>query len=53
VIHGVRFCPHEGCTTVWNRDVNAARNMRLVFEFMVRNKLERPASFKHLFALTR
>jgi hypothetical protein len=50
-IHGVRFCPH--CSTVWNRDVNAARNMRLVFEFMVRNKLVRPAPFKHLWALTK
>ena len=51
-IHGVRFCPHVGCRKIWNRDVNAARNMRLVFEYMVENKLQRPDPFKHIGALT-
>ena len=51
-IHGVRFCPHENCRTVWNRDVNAARNIRLVFEHMAKNSKVRPSPFAHLNALS-
>lgn len=50
-IHGVRWCSHQNCTTRWNRDVNAARNMRRVFLHMLENNKERPAAFKHAGAL--
>ena len=51
-IHGVRWCSHQNCTTRrWNRDVNAARNMRRVFLHMLENNLQRPAAFKHAGAL--
>ena len=51
-IHGVRWCSHQNCTTRrWNRDVNAARNMRRVFLHMLDNNLQLPAAFKHAGAL--
>jgi len=46
-LHGVRWCPHQDCRTTWNRDVNAARNMRQVFLHMLRHGHRRPAAFRH------
>ena len=37
--------------TRWNRDVNAARNMRQIFIHMITNNKSRPAPFKHPGAL--
>ena len=51
-IHGVRWCPHRNCTTRWNRDVNAARNMRQVFLYMLHNNQQRPRAFAHDGALS-
>ena len=48
-IHGVRWCPE--CETVWNRDVNAARNIRQVFLHMIQHGNHRPEGFKHEGAL--
>jgi len=52
-IHGVRRCPHRSCGLTWNRDVNAARNMRQVFLHMLHNGKKRPPLFQHAGALTR
>ena len=51
-IHGVRFCPHRHCRQVWNRDVNSARNMRLLFEYMALHSKVRPPPFRHKGART-
>ena len=48
-IHGVRWCPE--CRKLWNRDVNAARNMRQVFLHMLAHGLSRPEGFRHPGAL--
>ena len=40
------------CHTTWNRDVNAARNMRLLYLHMLRNGTVRPSPFKHAGALS-
>ncbi len=45
--HGVRWCPHQSCEKTWDRDVNAARNMRQVFLYMLRNGHRRPTAFQH------
>ena len=39
------------CETVWNRDVNAARNIRQVFLHMIQHGNHRPEGFKHEGAL--
>ena len=50
-IHGVRWCSHQNCTTRrWNRDVNAARNMRRVFLHMLEYNQQLPAAFKQKLA---
>ena len=41
--HAVRVCPH--CHTVWNRDVNAARNMRCLLECVAAGQA-RPAALR-------
>jgi transposase len=33
-LHGVRRCENAYCRTVWNRDVNAARNILRVFQHL-------------------
>ena len=38
-IHAVKVCPN--CSTTWNRDTNAARNIRTI----LRGRGERPAAF--------
>ena len=43
------WCPE--CETVWNRDVNAARNIRQVFLHMIAHGHSRPQGFKHEGAL--
>ena len=52
-IHGVRWCPE--CRKLWNRDVNAARNMRQVFLRMLAHtdpsRPARPEGFRHPGAL--
>jgi len=41
-IYGVRVCKH--CRVRWNRDINAARNMRLIFLYMVENRIWQPGN---------
>ena len=41
----LRTCRHM-CLTLWNRDVNAARNIRNIFLHMNQNEGERPEVFK-------
>ena len=43
-IHAVLKC--KNCSTTWNRDVMAARNMRHVFLYQAQHGGERPAPFK-------
>lgn len=43
-IHAVVKCDY--CSTVWNRDVNAARNMRYLFIYMAMHGNERPEAFR-------
>ena len=48
-IHGVRVCTHKSCpTTWWNRDVNAAENIRQIFLHMndPRHLGRRPEAFQ-------
>jgi len=52
-IWAVKWCPHRNCLTRWNRDVNAARNMRQIFLTMLYNGQVRPPPFKHPKALSR
>lgn len=42
-IHALVKCDH--CSTVWNKDVNGARNMRNLFIYMAMNGNERPIAF--------
>lgn len=42
----LKICPKPSCRRFWNRDVNAARNMRHVFIFMNSHNGERPEAFK-------
>ena len=44
-IWGVSYC--TVCDTTWNRDVNAARNMRRLFLWMVEHNLVRHPHFQH------
>lgn len=48
-LYGVRWCTN--CKTRWNREVNAARNIRQVFLAMVPQPHARPPAFKHASAL--
>ena len=43
-IHAVFKC--TSCSTVWNRDVRAAKNILYIFLYMALNNNERPDSFK-------
>jgi len=43
-IHAVLKC--TSCSTVWNRDVMAAKNILYIFLYMALNNNERPDSFK-------
>jgi transposase len=43
-IFGLRWCPN--CETLWHRDVNAGRNIRLVFLELIKPPHERPPTFK-------
>jgi hypothetical protein len=38
----------ENCLTIWNRDVNAARNIRLCFMFKNDNNGDRPEPFQYI-----
>lgn len=38
----------EACGTIWNRDVNAARNIGFVFWWMRTHKGCRPPGFRHI-----
>jgi hypothetical protein len=54
-IHGVRVCKNKSCggETRWNRDINAARNMRQVFlEMLFKTNKVRPEPYQSPFALT-
>ena len=51
-IFGVRWCPHQSCKKYWNRDINAARNIRGIFLEMIRNGQRRPIPFQHPGALS-
>lgn len=44
-IYSTRWCPH--CKTRWNRDNNAARNIRQLWQIMVWNGQKRLKLFKH------
>ena len=50
-IHGVRVC--SNCRMTWNRDVNAALNMRAVHAHMNAHDGERPARFRRPVAKTK
>ena len=43
-IHAVVKCDY--CSMVWNRDVNAARNMRYLFIYMAMHGNERSEAFR-------
>ena len=40
-------CPNPNCRVQWNRDVNAARNIRAIFIHMMRNNGAKPAAFQY------
>ena len=42
-IHAVKVCQH--CSTTWNRDVNAAKNIRAIYEALARGE-GRPQAFE-------
>jgi hypothetical protein len=45
-IWSIKSCNNPNCWTRWNRDVNAARNIRRVFLHMNANGGERPEAFR-------
>ncbi|KAI3662498.1 hypothetical protein MP638_003638 [Amoeboaphelidium occidentale] len=42
----LKICSKITCGRYWNRDVNAAKDMKFVFTFMNKNNGERPEQFK-------
>ena len=45
-LHAVRYC--EKCLTTWNRDVNAARNIAIVFWYQRFYGGKRPLGYRRL-----
>ena len=43
-VHAVLEC--NSCSTVWNRDVMAAKNMHYIFTYMSQHNNERPPEFR-------
>jgi transcription elongation factor Elf1 len=43
-VHAILKC--ETCSTVWNRDVNAAKNIHYIFQYQSKHNNERPTIFQ-------